>query len=573
MSHGSGVMEQCQRSQNRHYAGMFCYQCEQTKDTKGCDTIGVCGKTPEVATLQDYLMEGLKAIAQYSHRAAQMGERNAGVDAWVKQAMFATLTNVNFDAQRFKEFLVEAHNFRDVARSLYLNACKKHGKTPEALPSADAFAVKKDDSIDELVKRGEQFGVMGRRKLYGDTVAGLQELVTYGLKGMAAYAEHAHVYGMVDEKVDAFHHEVLNELAQKPEVDRLLSYALQVGTVNIRVMEMLDESHTSTFGHPEPTRVRTSGVKGKAVLVSGHDIRDLEEVLKQTEGKGIHVYTHGELLPAHGYPKLRDRYPHLVGNYGGAWQQQQMEFSVFPGPILMTTNCIIEPRKAYRDRIYTRSVVGYPGVKHLASNDFTPLVQQALSMDGFKNDEPATYTMTGFGRNAVLSNAPAIVEAVKSGAIKHFFLIGGCDGAESERSYFRDLALAVPKDAMILGLACGKYRYNKMFDKLGNIGPFPRMLDIGQCNDAYSAIQIAAGLAKAFNTDVNGLPLSFAVSWFEQKAVAVLLSLLSLNIKNIHLGPRLPAFLTEDALKVLVEKFDIKPTTTVENDMKHYMKQ
>lgn len=554
----------------RGYSDMFCYQCEQTKDTKGCTTVGVCGKTPEVATLQDLLMEGLKAVAQYSHRSAKMGVRDTKVDAWVKQALFSTLTNVNFDADRFRTYLLEAVQMRDAAKTLYLNTCKSKGVAPESLSEAASFSISPSDSIDALVKQGEAVGVLSRRAKYGDTLAGLMELCTYGLKGMAAYAEHAHVYGRSDAAVDAFTHEVLDALAtDKPSVNQFLGLALAVGTHNVRVMDMLEESHTSTFGHPEPTKVVTSAVKGKCVLVSGHDIRDLEEVLKQTAGKGINVYTHGELLPAHGYPKLKKTYPHLVGNYGSAWQNQQLEFSLFPGPILMTTNCLVEPRKGYKERIFTRSVVGFPGVKHIDSYDFKQVVDSALAMDGFAKTEPETSLMTGFGQNAVLSNAGAVVDAVKTGAIKHFFVIGGCDGAESERSYFRDLANAVPKDAMILTLGCGKFRFIKQFEKFGKIGAFPRVLDVGQCNDAIGAVKIASALANAFKTDVNGLPLSFAISWFEQKAVAVLLSLLSLGVKNIHLGPRLPAFITPEALGVLVEKFNIKPTGSAEADLKN----
>jgi hydroxylamine reductase len=341
--------------------------------------------------------------------------------------------------------------------------------------------------------------------------------------------------------------------------------AMKVGEMNLNIMELLDAGGTEKYGHPEPTKVSVTNVKGKCILVSGHDLHDLELILQQTDGKGINVYTHGELLPAHGYPGLK-KYKHLVGNYGGAWQLQKLEFTTFPGPIVVTTNCIIEPKKSYKDRIFTRNVVGWPGVKHIEGDDFSEVVSMAEQMEGFKADDPKPKEITvGFGRNAVMSVAPLVVDAVKSGQIKHFFLIGGCDGAEGERNYFRDVALNSPKDTVILTLACGKYRFNKM--DFGEVAGLPRLLDIGQCNDAYSAIQIAGALAKAFNTDVNGLPLSFVISWFEQKAVAVLLTLLHLGVKNIHLGPHLPAFATPNMLDMLVKTFNLTPTGNATIDL------
>lgn len=562
---------------------MFCFQCEQTRDNKGCTTVGVCGKTPEVASLQDLLIHATKGVAIYARGARELGglsDRN--VDNFVLRSLFSTVTNVNFDPDRFKAYLKEAYEMKNKAKALYEQA--KASASPEAKANALAreqledqwkptsFTFNPSMSIEELEAEGHRVGVLERRQVYGPDISGLQEMAIYGLKGLAAYAEHAFVLGQESDQVFGFCHEALAKLSQTDQqtVAGLLQLCLDVGKVNVEVMRLLDQGATSRYGHPKPTPVRTTAVKGKCALISGHDLRDLEELLKQTEGKGINVYTHGEMLPAHGYPGLKEKYPHLVGNYGGAWQQQKIEFARFPGPILMTTNCIIEPRKSYKDRIYTRSVVGWPGVKHLPTYDFSEMVQQALEMEGFEEDEPEkNTTMTGFARNTVLSVADKVVELVKSGDIKHFFLIGGCDGAEGERNYFKEMALNTPKDTMVLTLACGKYRFNKFFDQFGTIGGLPRMLDIGQCNDAYSAIQIAAGLQQAFGLDdINKLPLSFVISWFEQKAVAVFLSLLHLGVKNIYLGPQLPAFATPTMLDVLVKSYGVRQINNVEKDMK-----
>jgi hydroxylamine reductase len=388
----------------------------------------------------------------------------------------------------------------------------------------------------------------------------------YGLKGTAAYADHAHILGKDDDGVYRFFHETLSWLAENPaDIGKLLGMALKVGEVNLKVMGMLEAANTGAFGDPEPTRVRIEPVKGKAIVVSGHDLPDLAELLKQTEGKGVNVYTHGEMLPAHGYPGLK-KHRHLVGNYGGAWQDQHTEFAEFPGAILMTTNCIQRPAKSCHDRIFTSGLVAWPGVRHIGNRDFGPVIDAALKAEGFAKDGPDRAITVGFGRKAVLSVAGKVVEAVKSGKIRHFFLIGGCDGAKPGRNYYTEFAQAAPKDSVILTLACGKYRFNKL--DFGDIGGIPRLLDIGQCNDAYAAIQIAVALAGAFKTDVNGLPLSMILSWYEQKACCILLTLLHLGVKNIRLGPSLPAFVTPAALKVLVEKFNIAPISTAQEDLK-----
>ncbi|NLJ50005.1 MAG: hydroxylamine reductase, partial [Candidatus Atribacteria bacterium] len=403
-------------------------------------------------------------------------------------------------------------------------------------------------------------------KEYGEDRAGLMHLILYGLKGMAAYTDHAQILGQEDDNVYAFFHETLNFLTKGQfTIDELLKTALKCGEINIRIMELLDKANTGAYGHPVPTIVPITAKKGKAIVVSGHDLKDLAELLKQTEGKGINIYTHGEMLPTHAYPELK-KYPHFIGNYGGAWQDQQKEFDAFPGAILMTTNCIQKPKESYKNRIFTSGLVAWPGVTHISDRNFTPVIEAALSAPGFPEDEPEKTIMVGFGHNAVMGVADQVINAVKSGAIRHFFLIGGCDGAKTGRNYYTQFAQMVPHDSVILTLACGKYRFNKL--DFGNIGGIPRLLDIGQCNDAYSAIQIAVALANAFNTDVNSLPLSFILSWYEQKAVCILLTLLHLGIKNMRLGPSLPAFVTPAALKVLQDNYNLMTITTPEADLK-----
>jgi len=543
---------------------MFCYQCEQTARGTGCTKAGVCGKDAQTAVLQDLLLHAAKAISVYAHRARELGIKDREIDVFILEALFATVTNVDFDPKRLESTIRRAAQLRDKAKAEYEQACKKAGKIPEVLDEPATW--RPASTLEGLAQQGEEVGIDKRIAALGSDVAGLQELLTYGLKGMAAYADHAQILGQEDDTVYAFFHKALDFLTNKsPTVDQLLPLILQCGEVNLRVMQLLDAGNTGAYGQPVPTPVRITPVRGKAILVSGHDLKDLEELLKQTEGKGINVYTHGEMLPAHGYPGLK-KFKHLVGNYGGAWQDQAKEFDEFPGAILMTTNCIQKPRDSYKSRIFTSGIVAWPGVVHVGDRHFKPVIDAALAAEGFKEDAPEKTILVGFGHNAVLGVAAKVIEAVKKGAIKHFFLVGGCDGAKPGRNYYTEFAQAVPKDCVILTLACGKYRFNKL--DFGSIDGIPRLLDIGQCNDAYSAIQIAVALAKAFNTDVNGLPLSLVLSWYEQKAVVILLTLLHLGIKNIRLGPSLPAFVTPAVLNVLVEKFNIKPITTPQEDLK-----
>jgi hydroxylamine reductase len=543
---------------------MFCYQCEQTTKGTGCVKTGACGKDPVTAALQDLLLHQAKGISMYAHRAAKLGARDRDVDVFAIEALFTTVTNVNFNPENLKAIIHRAASVRDTARKLYEDACAKAGTTPETL--GGPAALKPAGDIDGLVKQGLGISILERSAKLGDDVTGLQELVTYGLKGAAAYADHAQILGSEDAALYASFHEVLDALAkEKPTANELLGWAMKTGEINLKAMELLDAANTGTYGHPTPTKVRVTPVKGKAIVVSGHDLRDLEELLKQTEGKGINVYTHGEMLPAHGYPGLK-KYKHLAGNYGGAWQEQQKEFDAFPGAVLMTTNCIQKPREKYRGRIFTSGLVSWPGVRHIdGRRDFTPVIEAALAAPGFTADGPEQTITVGFGRNAVMGVAGAVIDAVKAKKIRRFFLIGGCDGAKPGRSYYTDLAQAVPDDCVILTLACGKYRFNKL--EFGDIGGIPRLLDVGQCNDAYSAVQIALALSKAFGVGVNELPLSLVLSWYEQKAVAVLLTLLYLGVKNIRIGPSLPAFVTPPVLGILADQFGLKPVTTAEADL------
>jgi len=485
------------------------------------------------------------------------------IDVFTIEALFSTVTNVNFDPERLQGLLTKSAAVRDKAKALYEEACEKAGRTPETLGGPADWTPA--ETLDGLVKQGEEVGIEKRKETLGEDVTGLQELLTYGIKGAAAYADHAQILGQEDDEVYAFFHEALNYLTNDEQtVDELVGLSLKCGEVNLKAMELLDVANTGAYGNPVPTPVQVEPVKGKAILVSGHDLKDLEELLKQTEGKGINVYTHGEMLTAHGYPGLK-KYDHLVGNYGGAWQDQRNEFDDFPGAILMTTNCIQKPKDSYKDRIFTCGLVAWPGVVHISDQNFAPVIEAALAADGFAEDGTDKTILVGFGHDAVLGVADKVVEAVKSGAIRHFFLVGGCDGAKPGRNYYTEFAQAVPEDCVILTLACGKYRFNKL--DFGDIGGIPRLLDIGQCNDAYSAVQIAVALAQVFETDVNGLPLSIICSWYEQKAVVILLSLLHLGIKNIRLGPSLPAFVTPAVLNVLVENFNIMPISTVEEDL------
>ncbi len=543
---------------------MFCYQCEQTAKGSGCTVAGVCGKDATTATLQDLLLHATKGISMFAHRARELGVKDHEIDVFVVQALFTTITNVNFDPERLQELIMKASELRDKAKGLYEAACAQAGKVPEKLGGPADWVPASD--VEGLVKQGDEVSISKEKARYGDDIAGLMELYLYGLKGAAAYADHAQILGVESDEVYAAFHEALDFLSKQSfTVEKLLGRCLAAGELNLTVMELLDKANTGVYGHPEPTSVRVTPLKGKAIVVSGHDLKDLEELLKQTEGKGVNVYTHGEMLPALAYPGLKG-YKRLVGNYGGAWQEQVREFAAFPGAILMTTNCIQKPRDSYKDRIFTCGLVAWPGVRHISDRDFTPVIEAALAAPGFAEDAPEKTITIGFGHKAVMNVAGAVIDAVKAGKIRHFFLIGGCDGAKPGRNYYTELAKAVPDDCVILTLACGKYRFNKL--EFGDIGGIPRLLDIGQCNDAHSAIQIAVALAKAFDCGVNDLPLSMVLSWYEQKAVSILLSLLHLGIKDIRLGPTLPAFVTPAALNVLVDKFNIMPITTPEADLK-----
>ena len=547
---------------------MFCYQCEQTMGGAGCTTRGVCGKNPETAALQDLLIHVAEGISQYAHLARQLGVTHRPADLVVVEALFATVTNVDFDPKRLAELIRQGVSARNGIKQVYEAACEEAGREPDVL--ANDAAIELAGDLDDMIRQGKRVTIQKRINALGEDVAGLQELITYGLKGMASYVDHAQILGVEDEGVYAFIHEAMDFLAGNPDnVDALVAMALRVGEVNLKAMEMLDAANTGTCGHPEPTEVRVTPVRGKCIVVSGHDLKDLKMLLEQTDGKGVNVYTHGEMLPCLAYPELK-KHKHLVGNYGGAWQDQRQEFDAFPGAILMTTNCIQKPKDSYKDRIFTTGLVAWPNVTHIpvdagGNKNFAPVIEAAMAAAGFQADAEEKTIMIGFARNAVMSVADKVIEAVKAGKIRHFFLIGGCDGAKPGRNYYTELAQQVPEDCVILTLACGKYRFNKL--PFGDIDGIPRLLDCGQCNDAYSAIQTAVALAKAFDCGVNDLPLSLVLSWYEQKAVCILLTLLHLGIKNMRLGPTLPAFVGPNVLKALVDQFNLMPITTPEEDL------
>lgn len=532
---------------------MFCYQCEQTSKGQGCTRVGVCGKQPTTSALQDLLLYALKGLAQVATVARDRGVLDPAVDRFVSEAAFATLTNVNFDDERFVYLIRECVRFRNQLQAQVGE--EVFGDATQFEPAAD---------VEGMVGQGVAHGILACDDLDQD-VRSARELLIYGIKGLAAYADHARILGQTDELVDRFITRALAAtLDSKRGVEDYLALALECGEVNLRAMELLDQGNTDRYGHPVPTEVPLGVRKGKAILVSGHDLRDLELILRQSEGTGIDVYTHGEMLPCHGYPELK-KYPHFYGHYGTAWQNQAREFQAFPGAIVMTTNCIQEPRPDVMNRIFTTGMVGWPGVAHIADKDFAPVIEKALELPGFEEDVPGKTVMVGFGRQAVLGVAPTVIDAVKQGVIRHFFLVGGCDGARPGRNYYTEFVEKVPEDCVVLTLACGKFRF---FDRdMGQIGGIPRLLDVGQCNDAYSAIKIATGLADAFGCDVNALPLSMILSWYEQKACVILLTLLHLGIKDIRLGPTLPAFITPAILDVLVKGFNLMPITTAEQDL------
>jgi hydroxylamine reductase len=541
---------------------MFCYQCEQTSQGKGCEEVGVCGKDENTATLQDLLIHALKGVSQYAHRARLLGAADAKIDAFTVKAIFATLTNVNFDENAVAALIDQAASVRDQARALYEKAAAKAGVTAELLSGAATW--QPAATREALLAQGREQIIPAAFLTEGKEVKNLEELVVYGLKGVAAYAYHAMMLNGSAPASYAAIHEILAALTEKHSVEELLALALKVGELNYSVLEQLDRAHVETFGAPTPAQVRIHPRKGKAILVSGHDLHDLYQLLLQTEGLGIQVYTHGEMLPAHGYPKLK-AFAHLAGNYGGSWIDQADEFDAFPGAVLMTSNCIQRPKESYKRRIFTSGAVAWPGVEHIDGADFAPVIAAALDADGFAEDGPGDSITVGFAHDAVLGVAGTVIDAVKSGALRHFFLIGGCDGARSGRNYYTELAEKVPQDCIIMTLACGKFRFNK--EEFGTLGGLPRLLDLGQCNDAYSALKIAQALAGAFNCGVNDLPLSLVLSWYEQKAVAILLTLLWLGVRNIRIGPTLPAFLSPAVLKLLNENYNLMPITTPEADL------
>jgi hydroxylamine reductase len=539
---------------------MFCFQCEQTAKGEGCTKIGVCGKTHEVASLQDLLIYAVKGLSRYAVEGRKVGVVDEKLDHFTCEAIFATLTNVEFDPDRLVDLINACVKQRNDLKEKIAAA---EGNTD--FPEGPANFIP-ESTVKGLVAQGEKVGIKSSDPDMNPDILSLQQLLIYGIKGVAAYADHAAILGKTDEKVFAFVHEAMaatlnNDLG----ADELTGLVLKCGEINLRAMEILDAANTETYGHPVPTKVPLGAKRGKAILVSGHDLKDLEELLKQSEGKGINVYTHGEMLPCHGYPELK-KYAHFYGHYGTAWQNQAKEFDAFPGAILMTTNCIQKPKDTYRDNIFTTGLVGWPGVMHIADKNFAPVIESALNLPGFAEDTNGKSVMVGFGRNAVMGVAGTVIEAVKNKAIRHFFLVAGCDGAKPGRNYYTEFVEKVPQDCVVLTLACGKFRF---FDKdLGDIGGIPRLLDIGQCNDAYSAIQIASALAGAFDCGVNDLPLSMVLSWYEQKACAILLTLLYLGIQDIRLGPSLPAFVSPNVLNILVEKFNIKPISTPDEDLK-----
>ena len=537
---------------------MFCYQCEQTARGEGCGKSGVCGKQPEVAALQDLLVYALTGMSQVAVAAQEAGIRDRAADIFACEALFSTVTNVDFDPERLAPLIRRAAALRDAL----LGKLRAVGAAADFPDAAVKFSPAND--LPGLIAQGETHGIQSYPAANADILS-LKHTLLYGIKGLAAYTDHALILGQQDEAIFAFLHEALASLLDgKLDLGAALALIMKCGQTNLRAMELLDAANTGAYGHPTPVKVPLGAKKGKAILVSGHDLKDLEGVLKQTEGKGINVYTHGEMLPAHGYPGLK-KYAHFYGHYGTAWQNQAKEFATFPGAILMTTNCIQRPQ-GYNDRIFTSGLVAWPGVTHIADGNFAPVIEKALALSGFEADTEGKNVMTGFARNAVLGVAGTIIEAVKAKKLRHFFLVAGCDGAKPGRNYYTEFVEKVPADCVVLTLACGKFRF---FDKeLGAIGGIPRLLDMGQCNDAYSAIQVAVALSKAFGVGVNDLPLSMVLSWYEQKAVVILLTLLSLGIKNIRLGPTLPAFVTPNVLGVLVEKFGIKPITTPDEDLK-----
>jgi len=540
---------------------MFCYQCEQAMNNTGCRTLGVCGKTAGVSALQDLLIYSLKILSCVAIKAREKNINTKEIDQFIPEGLFATVTNVDFDEQSIAILIKKSVRMRD---SLF----EEIGKID--CPCKDSMCFTLPETIEEMITLGNAHNIIDHTKELTDILS-LKNMLLFGVKGMAAYADHARILGEGDEVIYHFIQKALASMLRYDlDIDTWTKLLMECGQVNLRTMELLDKAHTEHYGHPTPTKIPLATKTGHAILISGHDLRDLELLLKQTERKEINIYTHGEMLPAHGYPELK-KYKHLYGHYGTAWQNQQREFAQFPGAILMTTNCIQKSMQSYKNNIFTTGLVKYPEIEHIgADKDFTPLINKALAMPGFESNIEKDFVMVGFARNAILSIANKIVTAIKAGKIRHIFLVGGCDGAKPGRDYYTKFVEKIPKDCIVLTLACGKFRF---FDKkLGDIDGIPRLLDIGQCNDAYSAIQIAIALAKIFNCSVNELPLSLILSWYEQKAVAILLTLLSLGIENIRLGPSLPAFISPNVLNVLIDKFSIKTISEPGKDLAEILK-
>eukprot|EP01086_Lenisia_limosa_P003625 TRINITY_DN1823_c0_g1_i2.p1 TRINITY_DN1823_c0_g1~~TRINITY_DN1823_c0_g1_i2.p1 ORF type:complete len:574 (-),score=234.00 TRINITY_DN1823_c0_g1_i2:43-1710(-) len=546
---------------------MFCMQCEQTDEGVGCIWKGNCGKTPDVAALQDLLIDVSKGIGQYAAPAAAKGIHDKEVDEFQLKALFSTITNVNFDDERMKDYIAEGLEIREKAHDLFKKAGLDEKMLDASSPAKRSITT---DSILDLVEEGKKVSIPVRQKKSGKVMAGLQELILYGLKGTAAYCEHAQNLGSTDQKVYDFMHETMDFLASPAaeDLNAVLGQALKVGECNLHVMEMLSDAHDKVLGTPEPTPVSTVPAPGKCILVSGHDMVDLKAILEATKDKDVNVYTHGEMLPAHSYPELK-KYEHLKGHWGSAWQKQRTDFAEFPGAVVLTSNCLIKPRPSYEDRIFTLHEVGWPGVKHLGDGEnFDALIESAKASSGFTKEDTQVKRLghtVGFGHKTVIGLAETVINSIKTGDIKQFWVIGGCDGAGVGRNYFNDLARSLPKDNVCLTLGCGKFRIND-FDWGTTDAGIPRLLDVGQCNDAIGAIKIASALSEALDTPLNDLPINYAISWFEQKAVAVLLTMLHLNIQNIHLGPNLPAFVEPEALAVLVEKFKLSGCGTPKDD-------
>jgi len=537
---------------------LFCNHCEQTAKGVACTVKGVCGKTAEVAELQDLLLHAVRGMAHFVQEGRRFDLIDQEVNRFSCRAIFSTLTNVNFDEIRFQELIKECVTHRNRIRE----KVKAAGGEIDFDDPATTF--QPASTLEGLQKQGKEVGQVWNSQLDEDSQSA-QQILVFGLRGLAAYADHAAILGEEDDRVYVFIHEALASLTRTDfTLDDWVAMALRCGEINFLALELLDRANTGAYGHPVPTKVPLGHKKGRCILVSGHDLQDMANLLAQTDGKDVYVYTHGEMLPAHGYPEIK-KHSQLYGHFGTAWQNQRQEFQGFPGAILMTTNCLQEPQDVYRENIFTTGMVGWPGVNHVKNGKFAQVIEKALSMPGFQSDQDRGNVMVGFGHNTVLSIADKVIDGVKTGAIRHFFLVAGCDGAKPGRNYYTELVKKLPKDTVVLTLACGKFRF---FDQqLGQIGEIPRLLDVGQCNDAYSAVKIALALADAFNCDVNDLPLSLILSWYEQKAVAILLTLLHLGIRDIRLGPSLPAFISRNVLNVLVENFGIKPIGTPEEDI------